>query len=158
MPHTAIDEHAMENPPSLLLENNLCFSLYVTSREFINRYTPLLAGIGLTYTQYVTMMVLWQEKQILTKDLRAKLFLDSGTLTPVLKKLEDKKLITKERSKMDARDVIVTITADGLALEEEALGVQAEVAKSFEGMEAAGHLMASLQDMMAFFRAQRKEN
>lgn len=158
MTKLTIDEHLTEDDPTLQLENNLCFSLYVTSRELINRYTPALSEIGLTYTQYVTMMVLWQEKEVLTRELRDRLFLDSGTLTPVLKKLEEKGLITKERSKADARDVIVTLTAEGLGLKEKAKTVQTQVSKSLVGLQDFSQLMADLQQMMAFFERQRKEN
>lgn len=157
MPETITNEQIKDTTSALLLENNLCFLLYVTSREYINRYTPALAEIGLTYTQYVTMMVLWQEKEVLTKELRDKLFLDSGTLTPVLKKLADKGLITKERSKTDARDVIVKLTETGQALKDKALEVHDRIGQSFEGLSGTAELMAQLQDMMAFFQTQRKE-
>ncbi|WP_241154203.1 MarR family winged helix-turn-helix transcriptional regulator [Streptococcus tangpeifui] len=150
------DELVGAKESSLLLGNNLCFSLYVTSREFINRYTPLLAEIGLTYTQYVVMMVLWEEQEVITRDLRDRVFLDSGTLTPVLKKLEDKGFITKARSKTDARDLVVTITEEGQALKTAALAIQAEIAKGFKGMGEVDGLMQSLQEMMDFFQQERK--
>ena len=104
----------------LLLDNQMCFPLYVCAREIINAYTPYLSKIDLTYTQYVTMMVMWEEKQVLTRHLRERLFLDSGTLTPVIKKLEEKGYITKERSREDARDLVVTITQKGEELQEKA--------------------------------------
>lgn len=151
-----VDEMVSVKEPSLLLGNNLCFSLYVTSREFINRYTPLLAAIDLTYTQYVVMMVLWEEQEIITKELRERLFLDSGTLTPVLKKLADKGFLTKVRSKTDARDLVVAITKEGQALKTEALAVQAEIAKGFEGMGEMHDMMQFLQEMMDFFQQERK--
>lgn len=146
-----------DNKSSLLLEHNLCFSLYVASREFINRYTPLLADIGLTYTQYIVMMVLWAEGSVVTRELRDKVFLDSGTLTPVLKKLEEKGFVTKERSPVDARDLIVTLTQEGVDLKQAALAVQAEIAKGFKGSTDNDKLLQLLQEMIETFRQERKE-
>lgn len=151
-----IGDKLQEYPSSLLLEHNLCFSLYAASREFINRYTPLLADIGLTYTQYVVMMVLWEEHSIITRELRDRVFLDSGTLTPVLKKLEEKGFIIKERSQADARDLIVTLTKEGKALKQAALAVQAEIAKNFKGSSDNDKLLYLLQEMMETFRQERK--
>ena len=84
---------------SLKLENQLCFPLYAVSKEIIRRYKPSLDKLDLTYTQYITMMVMWEKKQVNVKELGEKLLLDSGTLTPVLKKLEHKGYITRERSR-----------------------------------------------------------
>ncbi|OTN83915.1 MarR family winged helix-turn-helix transcriptional regulator [Enterococcus faecium] len=145
-----------EQSSSLLLEHNLCFSLYAASREFINRYTPLLAEIGLTYTQYVIMMVLWEEHSMITRELRDRVFLDSGTLTPVLKKLEEKGFVTKERSQADARDLIVTLTQEGTVLKQSALAVQAEIAKNFKGSSDNEKLLQLLQELMERFRQERK--
>ena len=80
----------------LKLDNQLCFPLYVCAKEVVNRYTPYLSELGLTYTQYVTMMVMWEEKQVLTRRLKERLYLDSGTLTPVLRRLEEKGFISIE--------------------------------------------------------------
>ncbi|MGT2799899.1 MarR family winged helix-turn-helix transcriptional regulator [Streptococcus marmotae] len=146
-----------EQSQSLLLEHNLCFSLYVASREFINRYTPFLADIGLTYTQYVVMMVLWEEHSIITRELRDRVFLDSGTLTPVLKKLEEKGFVTRERSQTDARDLTVTLTQKGDNLKQEALAIQADIAKSFKGSMNNDNLLQLLQIMLETFRQERKE-
>lgn len=151
-----IGDKLQEHPSCLLLEHNLCFSLYAASREFINRYTPLLADIGLTYTQYVVMMILWEEHSIVTRELRDRVFLDSGTLTPVLKKLEEKGFIIKERSQADARDLIVTLTQKGKALKQAALAVQAEIAKNFKGSSDNDKLLHLLQEMMETFRQERK--
>jgi DNA-binding MarR family transcriptional regulator len=108
------------NEESLKLENQLCFPLYACARMIIKKYTPLLADIGLTYTQYITMMVLWDKKSISAKDLGEALYLDSGTLTPLLKKLERSGLARRERSTLDERNLIVTITPKGEALKEKA--------------------------------------
>lgn len=84
---------------ALKLCNQLCFPLYACAKEIVRRYKPYLDEIDLTYTQYIAMMVLWEHKQINVKDMGAFLYLDSGTLTPVLKKLEQKGYLTRERDK-----------------------------------------------------------
>ncbi len=104
----------------LKLENQLCFPLYAASKEIIRKYRPFLEEIDLTYTQYITMMVMWDKKEIDVKSLGSMLFLDSGTLTPVLKKLEQKDYVTRKRSKDDERVLIVTITKNGEKLKEKA--------------------------------------
>ncbi len=114
---------------ALRLDNQICFPLYACSREIIKQYKPFLDKIDLTYTQYITMMVLWERRSINVKDLGEKLFLDSGTLTPLLKKLEEKGLVTRERSKADERNLIVPITARGDALQARALDVPCAMAK-----------------------------
>ena len=113
---------------ALKLENQLCFPLYAASRAIIRRYTPLLAEFGLTYTQYITMMVLWETREISVRDLGNKLFLDSGTLTPLLKSLEKKGYVTRRRSKEDERVLLVGITGEGDALRDRALSVPERMA------------------------------
>ncbi|MBP3683551.1 MAG: MarR family transcriptional regulator [Oscillospiraceae bacterium] len=108
---------------ALKIKNQLCFPLYACSREIIKRYKPFLDEIGLTYTQYIAMMVLWEHKTMNVKAMGEILFLDSGTLTPVLKKLESKGLITRQRSKADERNLVVTITEAGEALKEKAVTI-----------------------------------
>lgn len=108
---------------ALKLKNQLCFPLYACSRETIRLYKPYLDELNLTYTQYISMMVLWERKSITVKELGNALYLDSGTLTPLLKKLEAKGLLTRKRSTMDERNLIVTITEQGEALKEKALSV-----------------------------------
>ena len=102
----------------LKLENQLCFPLYAASREVVKQYTPYLKPLGLTYTQYITLMVLWEEQEITVHDLCGRLYLDSGTLSPVLKKLESMGYVTRERKKEDERVVIARITEEGRALEQ----------------------------------------
>ncbi|MDD3394311.1 MAG: MarR family transcriptional regulator [Clostridia bacterium] len=109
-----------ENDDMLKLENQLCFPLYACSKEIIRRYKPYLDPLDLTYTQYITMMVMWEKKEIIVKDLGNFLYLDSGTMTPVLKKLEAKGYITRVRSPEDERSVSVTITEKGQKLKEDA--------------------------------------
>jgi len=111
----------------LKLENQLCFPLYAVSREVIKQYRPYLDALNLTYTQYIAMMVLWQEKQISVKELGKKLFLDSGTLTPVLKSLESKGYVRRNRLKADERIVQVEITPQGLRLRERAVDIPQSV-------------------------------
>ena len=113
--------HNVCNP--LLLGNQLCFPLYASARKIVAAYTPFLKEIGLTYAQYVTMMVLWEEKTITMHDLGKRLFLDSGTLTPVLKKLEAMGYVKRYRKPDDERVVVVEITPAGLALRDKALQV-----------------------------------
>lgn len=104
----------------LLLGNQLCFPLYASARKIVAAYNPFLKEISLTYPQYVTMMVLWEEKKITMHDLGKRLYLDSGTLTPVLKKLENMGYVTRSRKPEDERVVIVEITPEGQALREKA--------------------------------------
>lgn len=113
----------------LKLENQLCFPLYAASREVIKQYRPYLDALDLTYTQYITMMVFWEEKKISVKELGKKLYLDSGTLTPVLKSLEAKGLVKRYRSSQDERVLIVEITDKGEELRKKAAGIPAEVGK-----------------------------
>ena len=108
---------------SLKLENQLCFPLYACSKEIVRRYKTYLDKLDLTYTQYIVMMVMWEEKELNVKELGDKLFLDSGTLTPVLKKLEAKGYVTRERSKIDERTLIVTLTESGKELRELAVDI-----------------------------------
>lgn len=110
---------------ALRLENQLCFPLYAASREVIRHYRPHLDALDLTYTQYITMMVLWAEREISVKLLGQRLYLDSGTLTPLLKSLEAKGFVTRTRSESDERIVLVRLTDAGLALQEKALSVPA---------------------------------
>lgn len=114
---------------SLKLENQLCFPLYACSKEVIKKYKPLLDKLDLTYTQYITMMVLWDKNEINVKSLGDMLFLDSGTLTPLLKKLESKGYITRNRDTNDERNLIISITQKGKELKKNAKIVPIEVGK-----------------------------
>lgn len=111
----------------LKLDNQLCFPLYAVSKEIVRRYTPFLNEIDLTYTQYITMMVMWEYKEVSVKELGKKLFLDSGTLTPLLKTLEKKGLVTRERSKADERVLVVSITEEGMKLREKAVEIPGKI-------------------------------
>ncbi|MEI8199610.1 MAG: MarR family transcriptional regulator [Eubacteriales bacterium] len=107
----------MDNPGTLHLDKQLCFALYAGSKEVIRLYKPFLSAYGLTYTQYIVLLVLWEEDHITVSDLGNKLHLDSGTLTPLLKKLEAAGILTRDRSKNDERTVIVSLTKAGLELQ-----------------------------------------
>ena len=113
----------------LKLENQLCFPLYAASKEIVKNNRPFLEEINLTYTQYIAMMVLWQEGSISVKELGKKLFLDSGTLTPVLKSLEAKGYIKRSRSTVDERVLIAELTQEGEALKEKAVYVPMQIGK-----------------------------
>ena len=113
------------------LDNQLCFSLYAVSREIIKLYKPLLDKHNLTYTQYIAMLVMWEEEKILFKELGKKLHLDSGTLTPVVKKLESMDLVTKYRNKEDDRLVTVELTEKGRLLKEDILDVPEKMYNMF---------------------------
>lgn len=112
----------------LKLENQLCFPLYACAKEIVRRYTPLLEPLGLTYTQYIAMMVMWEHKSVTVKDMGKLLYLDSGTLTPMLKKMEKAGWITRRRSEEDERMVIVSITESGEQLHEQAAEVPSKMA------------------------------
>lgn len=113
----------------LKLENQLCFPLYACSKEIVRKYKPFLDKLDLTYTQYIAMMVMWEQKEINVKSLGECLYLDSGTLTPVLKKLETKGYITRKRSKEDERNLLVTITEKGEKLKNQAVEIPEQVSK-----------------------------
>ena len=115
------------NYDSLKLENQLCFPLYACAKEVVRRYKPFLDKLDLTYTQYIAMMVLWEDKSLNVRELGERLYLDSGTLTPVLKKLEAKGYITRERSDKDERNLIVTISKEGEELKKQAVCVPSQM-------------------------------
>ena len=116
-----------KNYDMLKLENQLCFPLYACSKEIVRKYKPFLDEIDLTYTQYITMMVLWEHKEMNVKDMGELLYLDSGTLTPVLKKLEQKGYVTRARDVEDERVLKVTITEAGEQLKEKASEIPAKI-------------------------------
>lgn len=112
---------------SLKLENQLCFPLYACAKEVVRRYKPFLDELDLTYTQYITMMVLWERKTMNVKELGNFLYLDSGTLTPVLKKLESKGYIVRNRSKEDERNLEIMITNEGENLKNRAVEIPEKI-------------------------------
>lgn len=112
----------------LKLENQLCFPLYAASKEIVRHYKPFLDKLDMTYTQYITMMVMWEHKELTVKELGQYLYLDSGTLTPLLKTMEKKGWVERNRCKEDERVLIVSITDEGEALREKALCVPEQMA------------------------------
>jgi DNA-binding MarR family transcriptional regulator len=112
----------------LKLEHQLCFPLYAASKELIKRYKPLLDELDLTYTQYIAMMILWEKKSVNVNELGRFLFLDSGTLTPMLKKMEAKKLLSRTRQGADERKVLIRLTEEGERLKERAEGIPKRIA------------------------------
>lgn len=112
---------------SQVLENHLCFKLYALSRLVTQLYRPMLEALELTYPQYLVMVVLWATPELYVKDLGERLYLDSGTLTPLLKRLEQKKLITRNRCKGDERLVMIGITPEGAALKQKAADIPGAV-------------------------------
>jgi len=113
---------------ALKLDNQICFPLYACSKEIVRMYKPFLDDIDLTYTQYITMMVMWETEEINVKSLGERLYLDSGTLTPLLKKLEAKGYIVRNRSKTDERNLLVTLTDKGRALKKKAVCIPEKMA------------------------------
>ena len=113
----------------LCLENQLCFKFYAISRKVTDRYRPLLEELDITYPQYLVMLVLWEEKSITVKELGQRLYLDSGTLTPLLKRLEQKALLTRQRDPADERSVIITLSSNGKKLQQKAKKIPAKVGK-----------------------------
>ncbi len=113
----------------LKLKNQLCFPLYACAKEVVRRYKPYLDELDITYTQYITMMVLWEHKSLNVKQMGELLYLDSGTLTPVLKKLEQKGYLTRERDSKDERNLIIKITESGELLKEKAVSIPEQMGK-----------------------------
>ncbi len=114
---------------SLALKNQLCFPIYLCSKEIIRKYTPLLEELDLTYTQYIVMMYFWEKEKSNVKEIGKTLLLDSSTLTPLLKKLEKKGYVTRVRSSIDERNLEVAITDKGKQLKEKALSIPEKMGK-----------------------------
>lgn len=120
----------MDKYDCLKLSNQLCFPLYSAANKIVRNYKPLLDELDLTYTQYITMMVLWEEGDINEKELGEKLFLKSNTLAPLLKKLETKKYISIKKDKKDARNIVISLTEEGTKLKDHALNVPPSIAET----------------------------
>lgn len=142
----------MDKCEVLKLENQICFPLYACSKEIVKRYTPLLDEIDLTYTQYITMMVLWEHREMNVKELGRYLYLDSGTLTPVLKKLEQKGYVTRKRDTRDERVLNVAVTEEGMVLRDKAIEVPAKIGSCVNlELEEAIQLQKILQKILKNF-------
>ena len=143
----------MDEKNPLKLESQLCFPLYACSKEIIKLYKPFLDKLDLTYTQYITMMVMWEYKSITAHELGEKLYLDSGTLTPMLKKLESKGYIERSRSKLDERNLDVTITEAGIKLREKAIEVPGRLSQCLPlDADKALQLYKSLNELLALLK------
>lgn len=139
-----------DNYESLKIENQICFPLYATSKEIIRQYQPFLSGLDLTYTQYITMLVLWEYGDTNMKELGKHLFLNSGTLTPLVKKLEDKGYVKRKRNRKDERNLIIALTPQGLALKEKAVVIPQEMGRCVKlSPEEAGQLYKILYKVLA---------
>ena len=132
-----------EDSPQLLLDGQLCFPLYAAARRVVSRYTPLLKPLGLTYTQYIALLALWESGGATVGDLCRRLYLDSGTITPLLKKMEEEGLLVRSRSRQDERVVTVTVTEKGWALRERVKDVPLQV---------GGCLNLPREEALALFR------
>ena len=119
----------MDKYEGLKLENQLCFPLYVASKEVIRKYKPILDKFDLTYTQYIAMMVIWEERSIKVTELGKRLYLDTGTISPLIRKLKSKDYITITRDKDDERVQIINLTKQGEDLREDALSIPQEILK-----------------------------
>lgn len=147
---------SLEGYEQLKLENQLCFPLYAAAKEVVRRYKPVLDELDLTYTQYITMMVLWEKEELNVKELGSILYLDSGTLTPLLKKLEAKGYISRTRCKEDERNLIIQITDKGDALKEKAATIPATMKEKWVNIskeetktmyQALYKLLSQIQDI-----------
>ena len=119
---------AYDHHETMKLANQLCFPLYAASRSVVSLYTPLLRPLGLTYTQYIVFLVLWEKDGVTVGDICDRLMLDNGTLSPLLKKMQQAGYIEKKRSEEDDRVVLITLTDEGRALQEKAAEVPGKVA------------------------------
>ena len=120
----------MEKYESLKLQNQLCFPLYSVSNSIIRSYKPLLDELGLTYTQYLAMMALWEKERLNEKELGECLFLKSNTLAPLLKKLQAKGFVSIQKDKKDARNIVISLTEEGRMLKDKAIHIPSSIAKT----------------------------
>ena len=134
----------------LLLKNQLCFPLYACGRKIVSAYTPYLKPLGLTYTQYIVFMVLWEKESVNVGQLGSILHLDAGTLTPLLKHLEKDGYITRERSKEDERVTIISITQKGEVLKEKCKDIPGKIMSQGSTLtqEEAGQLYGLLYKLL----------
>lgn len=134
----------------LLLSNQVCFPLYALSRKFTAHYQPLLDRLDLTYPQYLVLLVLWEERQLSVKELGQRLILDSGTLTPLLKRMEEKGFVLRTRSERDERVVDISLTETGQKLKRKAASIPEELACS---LGLTGKELLRMREMVTGFLA-----
>ena len=134
---------------ALALDNQLCFALYVCSKEIIRKYSPFLEPLGLTYTSYITLLCLWEKDNVTVKELGSRLFLDSGTLTPLLKKMEGQGLINRCRGGSDERTVFIKLTKDGKDMKKKCAEIPHQMmCLNIIDMQKAEPLLKTLHQMM----------
>lgn len=143
----ATNENQEFNP--LALDNQICFALYVCSKEIIRKYGPLLEPLGITYTTYITLLCLWEKDNVPVKELGSRLFLDSGTLTPLLKKMEAQGLVTRTRGGKDERTVFIQLTKDGKAMKKRCENIpQQMMCQNILDIKKAAPLLKTLHQIM----------
>ena len=141
----------------LALDNQLCFALYVCSKEIIRKYNPLLEPLGLTYTAYITLQCLWEKDNVPVKELGNRLFLDSGTLTPLLKKMETQGLVTRTRNEKDERTVYIQLTKEGKAMKSKCANIpQQMMCQNILDMNKAAPLLQTLHQIMSNMSEEEK--
>ena len=138
-----------QNYNPLALDNQLCFALYVCSKEIIRKYTPILEPLKLTYTGYITLLCLWENDNVTVKELGERLFLDSGTLTPLLKKLENQGLLSRTRGGKDERTVYIKLTKEGHELKNKCQNIPNQMmCKNIIDLNEAAPLLNTLHKIM----------
>lgn len=116
----------------LALENQVCFPIYALAREIVNHYRPFLDELDITYPQYLVLLVLWKETELAVGQLGERVFLDTGTLTPLLKRMQQKELVSRQRSTQDERIVMVSLTPKGIKLKEQACSIPQKLMESMQ--------------------------
>ncbi len=135
--------------PMLKLENQLCFPLYAVSRQLTKTYQPYLQALSLTYPQYLVLLLLWEHEQLTVKELGDKLLLDSGTLTPLLKRLEQRQLLSRRRDPRDERSVVISLLPAGQSLEDQARDIPGQLlAKTGLGLDELAALRSQLNHLL----------
>ena len=137
-----------DNSPQLLLENQVCFPLYSAANAVVRAYRPLLDALDITYLQYMVLMVLWQERSLNVKELGQRLHLDSGTLTPLCKRLEGKGLVQRRRGEADERVRIISVTRQGMALKKRAADIPLQLACDIGLSPAKGRELKKLCEQL----------
>lgn len=138
------------------LKNQVCFPIYLCSKEIIKKYNPLLSELDLTYTQYVVMMFFWERESSNLKELAQTLMIDPSTLTPLLKKIEKKGYIKRERAKDDERNLVITLTEEGEALKDKALVIPDKMRKCVDMSDDEIHQLLALTKKLLFILADEK--
>jgi DNA-binding MarR family transcriptional regulator len=141
---------------ALKLDNQVCFPLYAASRLVIQKYKPLLTALDITYPQYLVLMVLWETNGIPVKELSSKLYLETNTLTPLLKRLEQKQMISRVRSAKDERQVIITLNTKGKTLQDKAKAIPNQLLQELECLQITAVELDSLKQFLYKFLNQNK--